>query len=442
MPRLIIGHVSDTEARIWVRAGERFPFAFIRCEAAGLPAVEKMIQLEARHNFTGVFELTGLAPDTTYAFRVRCGSSASGTPGRSRRYTPNAGAFRTAPSPGTVVGFTFLLASCNLHSLGGICSPDPAFERIGKFIGENNAAFMLHVGDQIYYDVPVLFKLPDLDEYRDKYHDAWGESAPTQAVLARIPHYMILDDHEISNDFHNDMELDSGTIDFKKEVALKAYREYQHIHNPQTFGSAPLYYTFERAHAGFFVLDARSERYQKPPGNQMIGEEQLARFFGWLSSSPARVKFVATCVPFVGEARNTMDKWADRPYRPQRDRIVDFIAEKQIQNVIFLTGDMHNSYCARMDIRRPGVGSIALHELMSSPVNHFDKAGPQDYLEPVESTTAVGGNQYKAGIVPGTFFHEHSNFMAITVGADEVSWEVYRARKGSRPEKAGRIPLA
>lgn len=442
MPRLIIGHVGHDEARIWVRAGERFPFAFISCQAeGGGPPLQQSIRLEERHHFTGVFPLKDLAPDTRYRFKVRCGASSTTPEAKSRRYNPNSGEFVTAPAPGTVRDFSFLMVSCNLHSLGGISSPDPAFERIGRLIQEKCASFLLHTGDQIYYDVPVQFKLPDLDEYRDKYHDAWGESRPTQAVLAQCPQYMILDDHEITNDFHNDMELDVGTIDFKKEVALKAYREYQHIHNPQTFGSAPLYYTFERGHAGFFVLDARTERYRRPPGNQMIGGEQMGRFLDWLEHSPARIKFVVTSVPFVGEARNSQDRWADPPYRPQRDQIIDFIAGREIRNVIFLTGDMHNSYCARLDITRPDGSQAVVHELMSSPINHFDKAGPHEYLDPVESTTAVGRNRYKPVILPGTFFHDHSNVMAIAVTDAAVRWEIFRARDRKLPERTGQIPL-
>ena len=216
---------------------------------------------------------------------------------------------------------------------------------------------------------------------------------------------MILDDHEIGNDFHNDMKLNYSATGHLKEVALKAYREYQHLHNPQTFGSAPLYYTFDHAHAGFFVLDARSERFKNEPGNQMIGDEQLSRLFDWLRTHPGRVKFVVTCVPFVGEPRNTGDKWCDPPYRPQRDRIIDFIAEHQVGNVIFLTGDMHNSYYAKMDIVRLSGEVVTAHELMSSPINHFGKAGRHDYLEPYESTTHIGRNRYQSAILPKSFNH-------------------------------------
>jgi hypothetical protein len=77
---------------------------------------------------------------------------------------------------------------------------------------------------------------------------------------------------------------------------------------------------------------------------------------------------------------------------------------------------------------------------MSSPVNHFNKAGPQDYLPPAQFTTAAG-NTCRAGILPGTFFGDHSNVMAITVRVGEVLWEVHRTRKAAAPEKTGRVLL-
>ena len=77
MPRLIIGQVSDTEARIWVRGSKKLPVAFLRYGPAGATPTEKKIALEERHEFTSVFCLAALSPDTRYNFSVRYGASLS-----------------------------------------------------------------------------------------------------------------------------------------------------------------------------------------------------------------------------------------------------------------------------------------------------------------------------------------------------------------------------
>ena len=49
------------------------------------------------------------------------------------------------------------------------------------------------------------------------------------------------------------------------------------------------------------------------------------------------------------------DKWCGRPFRWQRDEIIDFIEEKAIERVVFLVGDMHCAYHASMSIWAPPV---------------------------------------------------------------------------------------
>ena len=65
-------------------------------------------------------------------------------------------------------------------------------------------AFMLHAGDQIYYDFPFPKRTPLLAEYRRAYRRAWSEDAVLAQLLAQCPHYMCLDDHEIVDRFAND----------------------------------------------------------------------------------------------------------------------------------------------------------------------------------------------------------------------------------------------
>jgi alkaline phosphatase D len=69
---------------------------------------------------------------------------------------------------------------------------------------------------------------------------------------------MILDDHEIEDNWTQDRISDAG----KHKLfnwAIGAYQSYQWSHGPRTWGRL-LYYTFECAGYPVFVVDTRTQR--------------------------------------------------------------------------------------------------------------------------------------------------------------------------------------
>ena len=449
-PVLIIGHAGSNQARIWVRGSPDHPVAYLEYEKEGGANEETAgpLRLEERHDFTGVFRLDDLAPSTGYRCRVLFAASADSPPAERRRPRSGSGAFVTAPPDDIDSELCFLLGSCNFHTLGIVSSPDPAFERIGRIIKAQQANFMIHCGDQIYSDIPLtaipVFNL-GIEQYRSKYVDAWGDSVPTSNVLRMIPHYMVLDDHEIVNNFANDIELFFGLIDVDrlKDVAVKAYREYQHLHNPQTYGHDVLYYHFSYGRNRFFVMDTRTERYQKTSPTQMISEDQLERFLAWMTEHPQDVKFVVSSVPFVADLKfHNDDKWCSPSFSPQRERIIRFIADNDIRNVIFLTGDMHNSYHASMKVSDGGQEKAIIHELMSSPINQLGKSPLSAYRSPAGPMRIEGSRiSYTTAIEVDTFYRKHSNIMCIQVRDGSVHFELFRTKSDKPTGIAGSFPL-
>lgn len=421
--------MSHTEARIWVRGSGKGPVAFLTYQANGqAPQAVEPFLLEERHAYTGVIKLVDLEASQPYTCEVSFGQNFDDTPG-SRLYPRyNIGTFKTAPPPGAEVELNFIFGSCNLHSLGIVSSPGPAYERIGELAKEKEADFMIHCGDQIYADVPIPITAPTIERYRNAYLDAWGENESATALLTQLPHYMILDDHEIIDDFSNDKSIPIGSLDSLKDMAIKAYREFQHIHNPQVYGNDTLYYNFTFGCYQFFVMDIRTERYTEPPGKQMIGEQQLQRFFEWLQTHREAVKFVVSSGPFVGEVRNSNDKWSGESFRPQREQIVDFIAQHDISNIVFLTGDRHNAYHATMEIKTPTGNVLTVHELMSSPINQLSKRALYHYHTKLESETQ-SGISYKCEIDVDTYYATHSNIMCVYVSGSTLSIEIFRTKK-------------
>lgn len=440
MSRLIIGHTTHNSVRIWVR-GDRFnPVAFINVSADGMSRNRKMT-LEERFGFTGVFDFGTLQPDTAHQCKVTFGRTAEEPEITRAEYGHTTGAFKTFPANSDEIDVRFLLGSCNLHSLGLWQNPDDSFRTLLSMANAESVDFMIHTGDQIYYDIPNFIKWPHFEEYREKYLDAWGDSRPTRKFLTQLPHYMILDDHELVNNFANDMEFTrSGASpgDIKKH-GIRVYREFQHIHNPDVYGNQALYYNFNHGGIRFFCLDTRSERIENPDSGRsmMIDDVQMGHFKSWLTRNKDALKFVITSVPFVGHVENNKDKWCGAAFLTQRDEIIQHVLDRDIKGLTFLTGDMHNSYHATLEATS-GDKSTVIHELMASPINQTSKSSFGKYLTPhTMQSASIQGLQYTSTILASEFFNDHSNAMLVKAKGNRITYEVFRTRTGKRREMQG-----
>lgn len=290
---------------------------------------------------------------------------------------------------------------------------------------------MIHCGDQIYYPDRAG---PDLELYRRRYKEAWA-TEPARRFLTELPHYMILDDHEILNNFRNDQRTPYGATERFKELGLRAYREYQHSHNPHSYGRK-LYYKFDYGQIRFFVLDVRSER--DGGKSRMIGSKQMADFLQWLDDHRDDLKFVVTPVPIVVDLKTPLpagDKWCGDSYKSQRERILDFIGSEGIRPPVFLTGDMHCSYHARMRLTRSAT-SFTLHELMSSPMSQkSSNLSKGKRFRIGQRVELASGWQYithfsRAGNGELHYYNDDSNAMHIRVTPESVRFRIHRMKEG------------
>ena len=439
MARLIIGHTTHESVTLWVRGEVRYPFAFVEVSDSGGVVATKKIALEERHGFTGAAKIEGLKANRAHTSAVCFGRVREAKPRERFDYGHCQGRFTTFPAPGKSIPFKFLLGSCNLHSLGPLSPPDKAFETLAAVAEQENPAFMIHCGDQIYYDIPNPWKPPSISEYRDKYLDAWEDSRATRSFLTRLPHYMILDDHEILDNFANDIDtsaLGATPKDFKM-TATKVYWEFVHTRQPNTYGAQALHYTFSHGTTEVFVLDTRTQRYARPTWEspRMVGPQQLSELADWMLAHKDAVKLVVTSVPFAGEARNSDDKWNAPLFRPQREAVMDLVLQNDIRGVTFLTGDMHNSYHATLELRGHGK-TVVLHELMSSPINHIGKSSIEDYDTSTEFRSSANGKfTYRSRV--RKFYDAHSNAMLVSVDGRQIGYEIFRTKKTKRRERWG-----
>jgi phosphodiesterase/alkaline phosphatase D-like protein len=317
------------------------------------------------------------------------------------------------------------------------------------------AAFAIHAGDQIYFDVPFPRRKPSVEEYRRAYREAWSEDPDLQIFFAQCPQYMAIDDHEIVDGFARDSLPDwldlqeTRTPDSYLEPAERVYREYVHERHPLPDG--PLFYDFAYGASRFFVLDTRTMRYRRR--GELIDQRQMRALKSWLETHRDALKFVVSSVPFLAELQPPpsdakaikdahephYDKWCHDPYRRQRDEIVEHLYDRQIDRVVFLAGDMHCAYHASTRVGPPGT-RITLHEIAGGPIHQLQFARRSQFHGHYRGTTI--GLQVPFTTSMRRIHGAGGNVVRITVAprSGEVRWEVIPTRAEIAPRNRGAAP--
>jgi len=316
--------------------------------------------------------------------------------------------FKTFPeSSEASEDISFILGSCRYPGLlwkkkHSDAIFGPLLEEAKGREGREPVKLALMVGDQIYADMfnrHIPIGLADtFEEFQERYHSAFG-SNNMRELLSQIPTYMILDDHEIEDNWSQDRinQIKGRQV---YNVAIEAYRSYQWIHGPRSYGDR-LFYDFECSGYPFFVLDTRTQRFMDDvpnslDDNHMLGRPALAEeepsqlefLLHWLKQAQAEVgnapKFIVSSSVFAPNpvsARTGREcallpdqevKWKEAsdswPAFPKtREAILGCIVEHRIQNVIFLSGDIHCSNVAELEFSGvDGADQIKSFSIVSS----------------------------------------------------------------------------
>jgi alkaline phosphatase D len=465
----IVGHTTDRTCRLWIQAAElddqrkavadedRRTVGVLVVVARGehvLPTAQRPVfyfRLHREFDRTGTFVLGRdpglggttpvwpLLPDTTY--RVRLASLALDDAYDNDLRLDDAELARRLPDPRVWVDIidrlpavaceaqfrtdlpadrladrlSFLLGSCRYPGLlWKIKESDqifgPMFDQLGVERGGERPRLALMCGDQIYadsYNRSIPVGLADThEEFTDRYRQAFG-SYNMRRLLRHVPTYMILDDHEIEDNWSQD-RLAAPNKKIVFNLAIGAYMSYQWSHGPRNYGRR-LYYSFERCGYPFFVLDTRTQRYLDDvpdtlDDNHLLGRpaldpdepSQLDVLCDWLvAQQQARgdaPKFVVTTSVFVPNpvfacngatvARcEESDSWPAFPNT--RRALLKAIVEHNVQNVVFLSGDVHCSSVARLDFTGGGAEALRAFSIVSSAFYWpfpFASGDPSDFV--------------------------------------------------------------
>ncbi|MCP1415782.1 alkaline phosphatase D [Pseudomonas laurylsulfativorans] len=384
----IIGHTTTNHARIFVRgaAQKSAPvFAGIRYRQSGHEQWIETIfaRLTSLQDMSDVLILDNLVPDTDYEYQAGWFSteSAGHTAGSLRelplRWPQELYRLRTRSASSTTPRGYFIGSCRYLRMTAGVASAPQLGDRIFASIAQlaeqadPPVSAMLMTGDQIYVD-DLNFFAPDR-EYQQilaKYRAAFSQPHISR-LMANVSTYMILDDHEIEDNWPKKKR--SGD-DVLYNNAISAYEIYQASHSPvfELLDDGRIsriakhyWYQFTDGDIEWFVTDCRTRRNLSADDRRLLDTEQEYALCQWLIRSPARVKLVVTSVMFFPDARQDGDDaWAGFP--GQRLRLLETIRSHRLKNVIFVAGDVHASMTSRLTHSEDP--DFEVHTIVSSPL--------------------------------------------------------------------------
>lgn len=311
--------------------------------------------------------VAGLQPGRWYWYRFRVGQAVSPV-----------GRTRTAAAPGIRTNLRFAYASCQQYEQG-------FFSAYGD-LARRDLDFVVHLGDYIYESswgsrhvrkhtggIPTT-----LPEFRERYA-LYKLDPDLQAAHAAFPWLSIWDDHEVANDYTNDLSPAMGDRDQFLKVRAAAYQAYyEHMPLPATARPrGPQAVIYDRYRFGdmanVILLDDRqyrshhvclpgrnaSPRVDCPDrtaeGRTMLGDVQEKWVDRALAGTAAHWTIVAQQTLMAerdldpGDGHGYwMDGWDG--YAAGRRRLLDSIATHRAPNPVVIGGDVHAFFAA--DLKR------------------------------------------------------------------------------------------
>jgi len=356
------------------------------------------VMTDTSRDYTVKVDATGLSAGTTYYYRF----TALGV-------TSTIGRTKTLEST-NVSQIKLGVVSCNNYQAG-------YFIPLREISKRNDLDAVVHLGDFIYekgasttgdtnrLHVPIV-EILNLGDYRTRYSH-YRLDPDLQEAMRQHPFINIWDDHEVANNAwkdgaenHNPGE---GNYIDRKLWAIQAFFEWVPIRDNSTndvyrnirFGDLMDLVLLDTRHVARSIqVDTFLDPTKFDPNREVLGPAQMSWFKGQLSDPVTTWKVIGNQIVFAHTYANNveplqpgvrdlfMDLWEGYP--PKRDTIINYIETNSIDNVVFVTGDIHVSL--GFDITSnpldslaydpvTGQGSVAV-EIVTPSIssNNFDEA--------------------------------------------------------------------
>lgn len=295
--------------------------------------------------------------------------------------------------------------------------------------------FVIFAGDQIYADATGGLADPvRSDERYDLPYEVALRASPMRRIMRCVPAYMMLDDHEIIDNWEPAWKTDKSAARLKRlrKQGVQAYWKYQRMDDERARSpdvlSGSLSLTFDHGCASFYLLDTRSKREYRAPGDpdadSMFSPEEMMNLKNWLQKNPEQVKFVVSSSIILPRRLGMLNQGASgvaesdgwEGYPGNLRDLFEFIVAEEVQNVVFLSGDEHLCCVASATLALPGKPDVKLASIHASGLYApfpFANARQQDFADEFDEFP-IGCVQCSA---MAQFVPEGNNFALIKVAS-------------------------
>lgn len=262
-------------------------------------------------------------------------------------------------------GFFFVFASCQYPAgMMDLLHANRSYRRLARLLRRPGQSALLQrillLGDQVYTD--ATYGLLDPARLDDRFRMAYERFAAADGPLAQLPQdfkrlmHMTPDDHEIVDNWEPWRPGATGKRHYR---GLDAYWRYQRGHEqPLTRVWDPSQRDATRGWH-LFVGDSRSTREYRGESTidtaTILGKEQTRELEEWLDSAPRDdLKIVTTAAMLLPRTRVgvedplRLDNW--QGYPASFHRLLAYLCEHRIGNVVFLGGDAHLGCSAEVTV--------------------------------------------------------------------------------------------
>jgi hypothetical protein len=350
------------------------------------------------------------------------------------------------------------------------------WDQISAFVDEDNALdCLIHIGDQVYADHEwsnvqdgetdkemVLYEgkckytqalellegkpVAEWEQHRDKikelyrevYRETWGHP-PTAQALANVANIMIMDDHEIRDDFgDNEEELEpTSTSGYIGKCGYDVYCEYQRALRilPEGHVGTDHYLDLWGGSIGIALVDIRAARsFKRQVGDPTpyLGTKQWSDLklalseHGLFAEVQTLVVLAATPLVFYSQSVNDLaakvvddlwGQWSSSKNQPEQIAMLDVLRQWKMpaaevggggRELVVVGGDVHIGACTDIFYK----GEKLCEQLITSPVAN------KTFPHVLEIVFKAGASLFG---LPGDYSYQHRewenerNFGVITI---------------------------
>ena len=273
--------------------------------------------------------------------------------------------------------------------------------------------FVVLTGDQVYTDATAGILDPSIADGRYVLpYNRWLRSRAVRTALRQAHSFMLLDDHEIENDWE---EEDTG------ETFTNAIDSYQKYQGHRALDSSMLYFDFVFDDFPFFMLNTRTRRGPRDltnidtadmlDGQNVEFGSQFGALTTWLANasniSNDRPKFIVSPSILLPRHREAA-RWGQRTsalhsdgwdgYPSSLHQVLVMVAKSSSSHVVFLSGDEHIGCIARITIRNHTDNTEKTVYSIHTPGLYtpytFANSGAADWMPETNREFTVGGDTF------------------------------------------------